>query len=126
MYVYIMYVRKSSIVSVEISRKRTGDFGTSFCPSQTQCTATVPAVHCNRPRSALQPPLQCTASVLALHCIRPCSASFPACFSLTEPKTCLAFVFLLSFCSAPYKISAESALSVWVPISQVLLPIGRR
>ena len=27
-----------------------------------QCTATVPAVHCNRPRSALQPPLQCTAS----------------------------------------------------------------
>ena len=27
-----------------------------------QCTATVPAVHCNRSRSALQPPLQCTAS----------------------------------------------------------------
>ena len=33
-----------------------------FYPSQTQCTATVPAVHCNRPRSALHPPLQCTAS----------------------------------------------------------------
>ena len=27
------------------------------------------AVHCNRSRSALQPPLQCTASVLAVHCI---------------------------------------------------------
>ena len=32
------------------------------------------AVHCNRPRSALQPSLQCTASVLAVHCIRSCSA----------------------------------------------------
>ena len=107
-----MYARKSSIVSVEISRKRTDDFGTSFCPSQTQCTATAPAVHCIRPCTALHPSLQCTAS-------------FPACFSLTEPKTCLAFVFLLLFCSVPYKISAESALSVWVSISQVLLPIGR-
>ena len=37
-------------------------FRCQFCPSQTQCTATVPAVHCNRSRSALQPPLQCTAS----------------------------------------------------------------
>ena len=64
-----MYARKSSIVSVEISRKRTDDFGTSFCPSQTQCTATAPAVHCIRPCSALHPPLHCTASVLALHCI---------------------------------------------------------
>ena len=100
-----MYVRKTSIVSVEISRKWTDDFGTSFCPSQTQCTA----------------------SALALHCICPCTALhlFPHVFPLTEPKTCLAFVFLLSFCSVPYKISAESALSVWVPISQVLLPIGR-
>ena len=26
-------------------------------------------MHCNRPRSALQPPLQCTASVLAVHCL---------------------------------------------------------
>ena len=64
-----MYARKSSIVSVEISRKWTDDFGTSFCPSQRQCTATAPAVHCNRSRSALHPPLHCTASVLALHCI---------------------------------------------------------
>ena len=29
------------------------------------------AVHCNRSCSALQPPLQCTASVLASTCIRP-------------------------------------------------------
>ena len=64
-----MYARKTSIVSVEISRKRTDDFGTSFCPSQTQCTATAPAVHCNRPCTALHPPLHCTASALALHCI---------------------------------------------------------
>ena len=27
------------------------------------------AVHCNRSRSALHPPLQCTASVLAVHCL---------------------------------------------------------
>ena len=86
-----MYARKSSIVSVEISRKRTDDFGTFWGHLR---------------RSALQP--------------------LPHVFPLTEPKTCLAFVFLLSFCSVPYKISAESALSVWVPISQVLLPIGRR
>ena len=32
-----------------------------FYPSQTQCTATAPAVHCNRSCSALHPPLQCTA-----------------------------------------------------------------
>ena len=32
------------------------------------------AVHCNRSRSALHPSLQCTASVLAVHCICPCSA----------------------------------------------------
>ena len=50
-------------------QNRTDDFGASFAhlrrsalqPSP-QCTATVPAVHCNRPRSALHPPLQCTAS----------------------------------------------------------------
>ena len=33
------------------------------------------AVHCNRSRSALQPPLQCTASVLAVHCILHASTS---------------------------------------------------
>ena len=32
------------------------------------------AVHCNRPRSALQPLPQCTATAPAVHCIRPCSA----------------------------------------------------
>ena len=71
-----MYARKSSIVSVEISRKRTDDFCASFYPSQTQCTATVPAVHCNRPCSALQP-------LPAVHCIRPCSALplFPQTFA---------------------------------------------
>ena len=62
-----MYARKSSIVSVEISRKRTDDFCASFYPSQTQCTATVPAVHCNRLCSALHPSLHCTASALAVH-----------------------------------------------------------
>ena len=50
-------------------------FRCQFCPSQTQCTATAPAVHCNRSRSALQPPLQCTASVLAVHCILHASTS---------------------------------------------------
>ena len=42
----------------------------------SQCTATVPAVHCIRPCSALHPPLQCTASVLASTCIRPCKYVF--------------------------------------------------
>ncbi len=38
------------------------------------------AVHCNRPRSALHPPLQCTASILAVHCLfsPQTFASFPA------------------------------------------------
>ena len=50
-----------------------------FCPSQTQCTATALAVHCNRSCSALHPSLQCTASSTLIHatfpastCIRPC------------------------------------------------------
>ena len=38
-----------------------------FYPSQTQCTTTLPAVHCNRSRSALHPPLQCTASLPGMH-----------------------------------------------------------
>ena len=75
-----MYVRKTSIVSVEISRKWTDDFGTFWGHLR---------------RSALQPLPQCTASALAVHCIRPCSVLhlFPHVFPLTEPKTCLAFVF---------------------------------
>ena len=46
-----------------------------FLLSRIGLTISVPvffisdAVHCNRPRSALQPPLQCTASVLAVHCL---------------------------------------------------------
>ena len=45
-----------------------------FLLSRIGLTISVPAfplsdaVHCNRPRSALQPPLQCTASVLASTC----------------------------------------------------------
>ena len=52
----------------------------SFLLSRIGLTTSVPvlplsdAVHCNRSRSALQPLPQCTASVLAVHCIRPCSA----------------------------------------------------
>ena len=46
----------------------------SLLPSQTQCTATAPAVHCNRSRSALHPSLQCTASVHANTYNRPCKA----------------------------------------------------
>ena len=71
-----MYARKSSIVSVEISRKWTDDFGTfwghlrrSALQPLPQCTASALAVHCIRPCTALHPPLHCTASVLALHCI---------------------------------------------------------
>ena len=44
-------------------QNRTGYFSASFPLSD--------AVHCNRPRSALQPSPQCTASALAVHCIRP-------------------------------------------------------
>ena len=46
-----------------------------FLLSRIGLTISVPvfsisdAVHCNRPRSALQPSLQCTASVLAVHCL---------------------------------------------------------
>ena len=57
-------------------QNRTGYFSASFSPSQMQCTATVPAVHCNRSCSALHPPPQCTASVLASTCVRPCKYVF--------------------------------------------------
>ena len=43
-------------------QNRSGDFGDSILPLSN-------AVHCNRSRSALQPPLHCTASVPALHCL---------------------------------------------------------
>ena len=46
---------------LSLIQNRTDDFGASY-PSQTQCTATAPAVHCIRPCSALHPSLQCTAS----------------------------------------------------------------
>ena len=55
-------------------------WGESFLPfllSRIGLAISVPvfplsdAVHCNRPRSALQPPLQCTASALASTCIPP-------------------------------------------------------
>ena len=36
------------------------------------------AVHCNRSRSALHPPLQCTASVLAVHCLFSCKYVQPS------------------------------------------------
>ena len=52
-------------------------FRCQFYPSQTQCTATVPAVHCIRPRSALHPFPQCTATAPAVHCNRPRSALHP-------------------------------------------------
>ena len=58
-----------SSLPFSLIQNRTGDYDASFAhlrrsalqPSP-QCTATAPAVHCNRSRSALQPPLQCTAS----------------------------------------------------------------
>ena len=49
------------------------------------------AVHCNRPRSALQPPLQCTATAPAVHCIRPRSALHPSsqCTASVLASTCI-------------------------------------
>ncbi len=56
-------------------QNRTGYFSASFSPLRCsalqpspQCTATAPAVHCIRPRSALHPSLQVRASVLARTC----------------------------------------------------------
>ena len=48
------------------------------------------AVHCNRPRSALQPPPQCTATALAVHCIRSRSAlhPFPQVLATIPASTC--------------------------------------
>ena len=54
---------------------RKGESSLPFLLSRIGLAISVPvlpisdAVHCNRPRSALQPLLQCTASVLAVHCI---------------------------------------------------------
>ena len=59
---FCLFVWGEFFLPILLSQNRAGDFDACFCPSQTQCTATAPAVHCNRPRSALQPPLQCTAS----------------------------------------------------------------
>ena len=53
---------------------RKGESSLPFLLSRIGLAISVPvlpisdAVHCNRPRSALQPPLQCTASVLASTC----------------------------------------------------------
>ena len=41
---------------------RTCGDGCTYLREKRQCTAGTDAVHCNRSRSALQPPLQCTAS----------------------------------------------------------------
>ena len=53
---------------LSLIQNRTGDFAVPFARLR---------------RSALQPPLQCTATVLAVHCIRPCSALhlFPQTFA---------------------------------------------
>ena len=53
---------------LSLIQNRTGDFAVPFARLR---------------RSALQPLLQCTASVLAVHCIRPCSALhlFPQTFA---------------------------------------------
>ena len=54
---------------------RKGESSLPFLLSRIGLAISVPvlpisdAVHCNRPRSALQPLPQCTASVLAVHCI---------------------------------------------------------
>ena len=71
---------KSGGTSVQIVRlsKREIEGSLAYLPfllSRIGLTISVPvfsisdAVHCNRPRSALQPSLQCTASVLAVHCL---------------------------------------------------------
>ena len=54
--------RWSPLPSLFSYQNGTGDYGVPVLPFSD-------AVHCNRPRSALQPLLQCTASVLAVHCI---------------------------------------------------------
>ena len=71
--------RWSPLPSLFSYQNWTGDYGAPFCPSQTQCTATALAVHCNRSCSALHPSLQCTASSTLIRatfpastCIRPC------------------------------------------------------
>ena len=48
------------------------------------------AVHCNRPRSALQPPPQCTATAPTVHCNRPRSAlqPFPQVLATIPASTC--------------------------------------
>ena len=85
----------------------------SFLPfllSRIGLTISVPAfplsdaVHCNRPRSALQPPLQCTASVLA-----------STCFS-TEPVLLLSHIWAVydRFGMFPASLKYMRSPSQWV------------
>ena len=64
------------------------------------------AVHCNRPRSALQPPLQCTASALASTCVRPCKYVFfyRVCIS---PKPYLDSLWPIWYVSSVVQIHAQ-------------------
>ena len=63
---------------------RKGESSLPFLLSRIGLAISVPvlpisdAVHCNRPRSALQPSPQCTATAPAVHCIRPRSALRPS------------------------------------------------
>ena len=54
-----VWSRLSSLISYP---EEDWPFQCQFSPSQTQCTATAPAVHCNRLCSALHPSSQCTAT----------------------------------------------------------------
>ena len=85
-------------------QNRTDDLGTSFSPSQMQCTATLPAVHCNPSCSALHPSLQCTASVLA-----------STCFS-TEPVLLLSHIWAVydRFGMFPASLKYMRSPSQWV------------
>ena len=67
----------SGLADISCGRPKVSRVEPSFLPnflSRIGLAFSVPvfsisdAVHCNRSRSALQPPLQCTASVLAVHC----------------------------------------------------------
>ena len=66
-------------------------FRCQFYPSQTQCTATAPAVHCNRLCSALHPSLQCTASSTLIHAFFPASTCNRPCKYLRSPQSIVSF-----------------------------------
>ena len=114
--------KRHSLFPFSLILNRTDDFGVPFArlrrsavqPS-LQCSATAPAVHCIRPRSALYPPHTCNlsrkylqpfpqvlATIPARTCARPCPylREKTPLFRISSPSPTISLPCLLAYCRA--------------------------